>query len=115
MVRAIPNLNTRDANFAQTWRALGLPEQGVCMDESKALAAAELRLWADRHHAIAVGNQALLEQSRALMWRDGWEERAQRQALEREQASWLSRHEHTIWLVTGITLGLILGKTVLAP
>lgn len=112
MVRAIPDLDRREASFAQTWRALGLPERGVCMDEDKAMNAAELRVWAERHYTIARGNEALLRQSRALMWQDGWEERERRRALEAEQASFLSRHEHTIWLVVGISAGLLIGKAV---
>ncbi len=112
MVRAIPDLSKREASFAQTWRALGLPESGVCMDESKAMNAGELRVWAEGQHVTATANEALLQQSRGLMWRDGWEERRRRLELEEERVSFMSRHEHTIWLVAGITVGVMLGKVV---
>lgn len=112
MVRAIPDLSKRDAAFAQTWRALGLPESGVCMDEAKAMNAAELRIWSDKTFINATSNEALLEQSRGLMWRDGWEERRRRLELEQERTSFVSRHEHTIWLVAGITMGVMIGKVV---
>jgi hypothetical protein len=115
LVRAIPDLQRREPQLYERWLALGMPAQGICMEESKAVAAAELRIWADRHYTVALANEALWSQERELLWQQGWQERQRRLELEQERSSIWARHEHTVWLVTGITLGLILGKAVFSP